>query len=90
MLVLGSHYRIVPWISCISLIAAGILLNEAKINFDKRKWKFGALKTICFPIIFIIIVTFSLLDFRGLRAPFEMEGQPGTIEAIYEPQKEFY
>jgi len=88
-LVLGSHYRITPWISCISLIAAGILLNEAKINFDKREWKFGALKTICFPIIFIIIVTFSLLDFRGTHPRFTKENAPHT-SGEYEKEKAFY
>ena len=88
-LVLGSHYRIIPWVSCISLIAAGIILNRFfQIKFVENFY--GIIKKISLVLIFIVIIGLSLLDFRGIKKPFEKESSPNNIDTIYNPQKEFY
>ncbi len=88
-LVLGSHYRMIPWVSCISLIAAAIILNRFfEINFIERSN--SLIKKTFLVIVFFVIIGFSLLDLRGTNKPFTKEGSPNNMEMVYGPQKEFY
>jgi len=88
-LVLGSHYRMIPWVSCISLIAAAIILNRFfEINFIERSN--SLIKKTFLVIVFFVIVGFSLLDFRGTNKPFIKKGSPNNMDTVYAPQKEFY
>jgi len=96
-MVLGSHYRVAPWVSCISLIAAAIIIDQIRNiynltngwnNFNDNPILFFYTRVI-FLTLFIFVVWLSLLDFRGLSSPFG-ERPDGNIQSVYMPQKEFY
>ncbi|MBT4634581.1 hypothetical protein HOB96_03960 [bacterium] len=97
-MVLGSHYRVAPWVSCISLIVGAIILDRVRINYNLTNgWNnlqnnpvlYFYSRTI-FTIFFISLIALSLLDFRGTSAPFAIKPIAGNLATVYHPQKEFY
>ena len=95
-LVLGSQHRVTPWITCISLIGAGIILNRIYkkiileknlINNSKNTIPNIYLKGVL-TFFFFVIIAFSLLDFRGNQPRFTKEGISATNE--YKTEKAFY
>ena len=97
-MVLGSHYRVAPWVSCISLIVGAIILDRVRINYNLTNgWNnlqnnpvlYFYSRTI-FTIFFISLIGLSLLDFRGTSAPFAIKPIAGNLSTVYYPQKEFY
>ena len=96
-MVLGSHYRVAPWVSCISLIAAGVIIEKIRILYNSSNgWNdrqanpflYFYSRTL-FLVLFVGVIWLSLIDFRGLTAPFGMIAN-GNIKTVYLPQKEFY
>ena len=97
-MVLGSHYRVAPWVSCISLIVGAIILDRVRINYNLTNgWNnfqnnpvlYFYSRTI-FTIFFFGVIGLSLLDFRGTSAPFAIKPIAGNLATVYHPQKEFY
>ncbi len=93
LLVLGSNYRITPWVLCLSLISGGLILDylynkSMRSNFLVKEFTKPYLKGISF-LILISIVSFSLLDFRGTRPYFNKKDIPKKDQR-YEDEKNFY
>ena len=97
-MVLGSHYRVAPWIACLSLIAGAIIFNEIKDKYNSKikPTIFGnkrillVLSQVLFVVFFFSIIGLSLLDFRGSSSPFGSEPPYGNLKSVYLPQKQFY
>ena len=92
-LVLGSQHRITPWISCISLICGGIILNRIHQRIILTKNFSNKISDIylkgILTFLFFIVIAFSLLDFRGKEPPFTKENIP-TARDEYKKEKAFY
>mgnify|MGYP000853311694 FL=1 len=97
-LILGSHYRVAPWVSCISLVASAFIIDQIRLKYNlDLSWKSFHKSPIVFSItrvllvsVFSLIIALSLIDFRGSSSPFGVKPAYGNIRSVYLPQKEFY
>ncbi|NSW88497.1 hypothetical protein CL651_001940 [bacterium] len=97
-MVLGSHYRVTPWIGCISLIVGAIIFDKIRAKYISkiketifgRNFFLSVVSKGLFVVFFVSIIALSLLDFRGLSSPFGNKSPYGNLESVYLPQKQFY
>ena len=97
-LILGSHYRVAPWVSCISLVASAFIIDQIRLKYNLDiSWQSFHRSPIIFTItrvllvsVFSLIIGLSLIDFRGSSSPFGIKPAYGNIKSVYLPQKEFY
>ena len=93
LFVLGSNYRITPWILCLSLMSGGLILSHLYKTINQNKFFIEELtkpyiKGISI-LLFLLIVSFSLIDFRGNKPVFNKEDIP-VRGSIYDEEKAFF
>ena len=93
LFVLGSNYRITPWILCLSLMSGGLILSHLYKTINQNKF---LIKELTKPyikgisiLLFLLIVSFSLIDFRGNKPVFNKKDIP-VRGSIYDEEKAFF
>lgn len=92
-LVLGSNYRITPWILCLSLMSGAIILEllystAKRNNFLIKEFTKPYLNALSV-LLFLVVVSFSLIDMRGTKPHFNKKDIPSE-GSIYEEEKLFF
>ena len=92
-LVLGSNYRITPWILCLSLMSGGIILNNLyngalNSRFLVKELTERYIRAISI-LLFLVLVSFSLMDIRGSKPVFNKKDIPAE-GSNYEEERAFF